>query len=81
MEVAIVFLVEPGVARDNQTESLGELEVPVDLRLKKEEKRGTQVEDLVSILICDDDSNKTVNVDSNLSKHHREQPVNFLKEN
>ena len=49
--------------------------------MPKDEKRGAPIEDLVSVSICNKDPTKMVKVGSNLPDQHREQLIDFLKEN
>ena len=57
-----------------------EVETPLDLRILKDEKMGTPVEDLISVSICATDPTKTVKLGSKLSEKLREKLITFLRE-
>ena len=81
MEVDVVALGRPQVPQSPSSTSMGEVEIPLDPRIPKDEKRGAPVEDLVSVSICNNGPTKMVKVGSNLFDQHREQLIDFLKEN
>ena len=68
------------VSHGDQVEPRCEVEAPLDPRILKDEKRGTPVEDLISVSIYATDPTKTVKVGSNLSEEQREKLIAFLRE-
>ena len=68
------------VPHRDQEEPRCEVEAPLDPRILKDEKRGTPVEDLISVSICATDPTKTVKVGSNLLEEQREKITTFLRE-
>ena len=68
------------VPHEDQEEPKCEVKAPLDPRILKDKKRGTPVEDLISVSICATDPTKTVKVGSNLSKEQIERLITFLRE-
>ncbi|KAK9187630.1 hypothetical protein WN944_019028 [Citrus x changshan-huyou] len=68
------------VPHEDQVEPIYEVEAPLDPRILKDEKRGTPVENFISVSICATDPTKTVKVGSNLSEEQRERLITFLRE-
>ena len=68
------------VPHGDQVEPRCEVEAPLDPRILKDEKRGTLIEDLISISICITDPTKIVKVCSNLVEEQRKRLIIFLRE-
>ena len=56
------------VPHGDHVEPICEFEAPLDSRILKDEKRGTPVENIISVSICATDTTKIVKVGSNLSE-------------
>lgn len=80
MSVEVVAGDSSRVPHGDQVEPMCEVEAPLDPRILKDEKRGTPVEDLISVSICTTDPTKIVKVGSNLSEEQREKLITFLRE-
>ena len=71
----------PEISHSHTSGSIEDVEVPLDSRVLKEEKRGTPTEDLVSVSICNNDPTKMVKIGSYLLDQYQKQLIDLLKEN
>ncbi|KAH9681856.1 hypothetical protein KPL71_027115 [Citrus sinensis] len=81
VEVDVVAPGAPEVSHSHTLGSVKDVEVPLDSRVPKEEKRETPTEDVMSVSIYNNDPTKMVKIGSYLPDQYQKQLIDLLKEN